>query len=697
MKNIKCIILFFALASFQGLSAQDDDFRKTPPPPGPAPKIQFGAYEEFTLDNGLQVVVVENHKLPRIAFNLLVDVPPVREGEYAGAAEMAGALLGRGTKNRSKEEIDAAVDFIGAQFRTDEEGLYGTCLTKHKDKLLEVMADALLHPAFPEAEFEKLKKQKLSELSYQKDDPNAIAGNVAQVLRYGAHPYGELATEKSIEAIALDRCKAYYENYFKPNTSYLAIIGDIKPKEAKEVAEKYFGAWEKGTISKDFFERPEAPDKPVVAFVDKAGAVQSVISITYPVNLKPGTEDVIVTNVLNTLLGSGSLNSRLNLNIREDKGYSYGVNSVLAYDKHVGYFSAGGSVRNEVTDSSITEFLYEMNRLRDEAVPEKELQSTKNYITGSFAQGMERPETVARLALNTVRYKLPKDYYANYLKNVSAVTPAQLQEAARKYILPGQAYIVVVGNKAEVADKLARFAGSGAVSFFDQYGNPLAGAEEALPEGLTALEVVENYLAAIGGREKLASVKDLTLKMSTSVQGMAMQMSLQRKAPAKMLMKVEMNGMVVSEARFDGERGLASSMGQEQKLEGEDAESLRAQAELFQEMNYKEKGYELAIDGIELLDGKKAYRILVTSPSGNTSTEYYDVQTSLKVKSISTQDGPQGPATVTSEFGDYREASGIRLPHEVKSAGMAPFPITLKVESVKVNEGLGDDIFKVEE
>ncbi|MCB9289655.1 MAG: insulinase family protein [Lewinellaceae bacterium] len=697
MRNTNLIIAIFFLSAIQGLRAQEEDFRKKAPAPGPAPEIQFGEYEQFPLDNGLQVVVVENHKLPRIAFNLLVDVPPVEEGKYAGTAEMAGEMLGRGTENRSKAEIDAAVDFIGAAFNTSETGMFGSCLTKHKDSLLEVMADVLLHPTFPEEEFEKLKKQRLSNLSYEKDDPNTIADNLAQMLRFGGHPYGEVPDEETIEAITAERCKAYYENYFLPNTSYLAIIGDIKLEEAKEIAKKYFGSWEKGTLSKEFFALPEPPSEPVVAFVDKAGAVQSVIDITYPVNLKPGAEDVIPSSVLNTLLGSSGLNSRLNLNIREDKGYSYGVGSTLSYDKYIGYFSAGGSVRNEVTDSAIVEFLHEMNRLREEPVPEEELQSTKNFITGTFARAMERPETVARLALNMVRYKLPKNYYADYLRNVNAVTAEQLQEVAQKYLLPGQAYIVVVGNKAEVADKLGRFSGSGEVRFFDVNGNLISGEEEALPEGLTALDVVENYLSAIGGREALEAVEDMTFKMSTTVQGMAMQMKMQRKVPDKMLMQVEMNGMVVNETRFDGERAEVSAMGQEQKLEGEEAKSIKQQAMLFPELHFAGGGYELTLDGIENLEGGKAYRVEVTDSDGNRATQYYDVQTGLKVKSITTQDGPQGTVTVTSEMGDYREVNGIRVPYELTTSGAAPFPITLKVESVEINSGLSDDIFKVKE
>lgn len=697
MRTIKLIFALMYTFIASGLPAQSDDFRQAAPAPGPPPEIRFGEYEEFTLDNGLKVVVVENHKLPRLAFNLLVDVPPIREGAFAGAAGLAGDMLGRGTKNRSKAEIDAAADFIGATLSTDAEGVSGACLSKHKDKLLEVMADVALNPAFPEEEFEKLKKQRLSQLSYQKDNPNIIAGNLAQMLRFGEHPYGEVPTEQSIEEVTVGRCKAYYENYFLPNASYLAIIGDITPPEAREVAEKYFGQWKKGTLAEESFERPDPPSEPAVAFVDKPGAVQSVIDITYPVDLRPGTEDVIVGSVLNTLLGSGGLNSRLNLNIREDKGYSYGVQSRLSYDEYVGYFSAGGSVRNEVTDSAIVEFLYEMNRLREELVPEEELQGIKNYITGNFAILMERPETVARLALNTARYRLPKDYYANYLKNVNAVTPQRLQEAARKYLLPGQAYIVVVGNKAEVADKLGRFAGDGAVRFFSPSGKPVAGVEEPLPEGLTALDVVENYLAAIGGREKLEAVQDVSLTMNATIQGMPMQVTLLRKVPGKMNLKVEMNGMTVSETRFDGERGWASAMGQSQKLEGEEAESLKGQALIFPELEFHNKGYELTLDGIEPLEGGRAYRILAAGPGGVQSTSYFDVQTGLKVKTVSTQDAGQGPVEVSSEFSEYSEVEGIRFPHKVVASGMTPFPLAMAVESVKINSGLADELFIVEE
>ncbi|MCB0640285.1 MAG: insulinase family protein, partial [Phaeodactylibacter sp.] len=309
------------------IDASAQEFRKTAPQPGPAPDIQMGDYERFSLENGLDVIVVENHKLPRVSFQVYVDAPLIDEGDAAGYLSLAGQMLTQGTNTRSKAEIDEAVDFIGASLSSSSSGLYGACLTKHKNELLGIMQEVLMQPSFPEEQFEKLKKQTLSGLAQAKEDPNAIASNVASVLRYGeGHPYGRIETEASIQKLTLDQCKSYYQDYFKPNTSYLVVVGDIKPEEAKALAKQYFGSWKKGTIKSSNFATPEKPDEARVAFVDKAGAVQSVINITYAQELDLGDPNRLKVSVMNTALG-GYFRSRLNNNLREDKGYTYGAGS----------------------------------------------------------------------------------------------------------------------------------------------------------------------------------------------------------------------------------------------------------------------------------------------------------------------------------------------------------------------------------
>ena len=223
--------------------------RTIKPEPGPAPEIQLGDVESFSLSNGMKVFVVENHKLPRVSFSMVLDNDPILEKENAGYVSMAGQLMRNGTTTKTKAELDEAVDFIGGSLSTSASGAYASSLKKYADKILALMADVTLHPSFPESELEKLKKQTISALAANKDDASAIASDVSQVLRYGKnHPYGEITTEETVSNIDLAEIKQYYNTYFKPNNAYMAVVGDITKKEAESLVKKYFGDWKKGDV-----------------------------------------------------------------------------------------------------------------------------------------------------------------------------------------------------------------------------------------------------------------------------------------------------------------------------------------------------------------------------------------------------------------------------------------------------------------
>lgn len=691
--------LSFLICTFflSGSLIAQEDFRENPPEPGPAPKIELGTYEQFTLDNGLRVITVENHKIPRVSFRVFVDVPLHTEGEFAGTSSMAGQLLRTGTSNRTKAEIDEAIDFIGASFSTSANGMFGAALTKHQGKLLEVMADVLFNPSFPAEELDKLKKQTISNLAAQKESPGAIASNVSQVLRYGKdHPYGELTTESTVENITLDKCKAYYEKYFKPNISYLVIVGDINPMEAKTVAEKYFGDWERGAVDKKEFETPQRPDKTQVAFVDKTGAVQSTINVTYPIQLKPGTMESVVSRVLNGVLGSSST-ARLFMNLREDKGFTYGAYSSIDADPNVGSFTASADVRNEVTDSAVVEFLHEMERIGEEPIPEEEIEAVKAKISGSFARSLESPQTVATFALNTARYDMPEDYYANYLKNLSSVTAEDVAAMAQEIVTPGSAHIVVVGNRDEVADNIARFDAEGEVTFYDIYGNEVKAPSMDVPEYTSADEVIDKYVQAIGTEEKLAQVEDVAMTMTTSIQGMTLEMMRKQKSPDKFLMTVSMNGNVMQKQQYDGEKGLVSMQGQNQVIEDESQlADLRNQAIAFPEARYDEMGYQLDLKGVENVNGEDAFKVQVTTSDGNKITEFYSAKTGYKLRTVTTQEGMGQTVTVTTDFSDYKEVGGIMWPHTITMSGMMPMPLKMEVTSITVNQGIDDSEFTIE-
>lgn len=671
------------------------EFRKSVPTPGPAPKIEIGSSEQFTLANGLKVIVVENHKIPRVSFSLSFDVGPIQEKEFAGCANIAGDLLSKGTKSKNKAQIDEGVDFMGATLNTSAGGMYAASLRKHTDNLLEIMSDVLLNPSFPADEFEKIKKQTISGLASSKDDPNAIASNVASVLRFGKdHPYGEIVTEKTVENITIEKCIEFYNSYFKPNVAYLIVVGDITVTEAKPMMEKYFGSWAKGNVTKKKFEMPKAPEKSVVDFVNKAGAVQSVISITYPIDLKPGADDAIKARVLNTMLG-GYFASRLNANLREDKAFTYGAGSTLSSDEEVGYFAAGASVRNEVTDSSVVQFLYELNKIRDEKPDATEMALVKNYISGSFARSLENPQTVARFARNTIRYNLPEDYYATYLEKLSAVTAEDVQMMAQKYIKPDNAHILVVGNKDEVAEKLEALAPDNKLNFYDNYGEELK-ETMAMPDGMTADKVLADYLNALGGVEKLEAVKELKTAMAAEMQGRKLNFTVYQ-AENKFANIVEMEGMgVMAREVYNNGKGALSQMGQKAPMDDETLAGMKNSTYPFIEMMYAELGSKAVLKGLEKIEGVDAYVVEVESAEGEKKTQYFAVETSLKIREMQVQEAGGRSITQISDFSDYKEVDGIMFPQTITVTGMMPMPLQMKVSEITVNQPIEAAIFKVD-
>jgi zinc protease len=674
-----------------------ESFRNQPPKPGPAPKIEVGDYERFTLDNGLEVIVVENHKLPRVSFQVFVDAPEVQEGELAGFIDMAGQMLMRGTDNRTKAEIDQAVDFMGASLSSSSSGLFGSCLTKHKEGLLDIMSDVLLNPAFPEEEFEKVKKQTLSGLALSKDDPNTIASNVGQVLRFGKeHPYGNIQTEQSTEKIALEVCKSYYEAYFRPNISYLVVVGDITVDEAKSLAQKHFGSWTQAKVAETFYDMPQKPKEARVAFVPKEGAVQSVIQINYPVDLQPGTDEAIKAYVLNTLLG-GYFNSRLNLNLREGKGYTYGARSSLSPDELAGEFRAYASVRNEVTDSSMMAFLEELNKIRTELVTEDELQIVKNYITGSFARSLESSQTIARFALNTARYDLPQDYYTTYLEKVASVTREELLALAKKYVTPDEAYLLVVGNKKEVAETLTQFDADGEIEMYNYFGEPIEESNLEIPEGVTAQTIISDYLMATAG-DKLDQLKGMRAVMTAETPMGAMEMKRVVQEPGQLLAEVAIGGNVMQKQVLNGEKGAMVAMGQSQPIEGDELKSMQMEAYLFGEKRYlaENSGYELSLEGIEKVEGTDCYKIVVTDPMGESHTDYYAVETSLKIRETAVREGNGQTITMIQDYLEYADFDGVTYPKVIQMSGMMPMPMKMEMQSVEWNPELDESTFQVD-
>lgn len=663
--------------------------RSIRPLPGSAPEIQIAKYESFTLDNGLKVFVVENHKIPRVTYSLLVDYVPVPEGELAGLSDITGQLLRSGTKNMNKDQLDEEIDFIGAELSTTRNGLYASGLSKHNDKLLQLMADILFNPAFDSTELQKIKVRTISGLEAEKNDPAAISDRISKKVIYGEnHPYGESMSMKSVNAISDAQCRMFFNTFFQPQISYMAIVGDISFAEAKAGMENYFSKWNQGQVVNMLPPAPKQPDRNTVVIVDRPEAVQTTLSLGYPVDLKPGTPEAIKASVSNTILGGGTF--RLFNNLREKHGYTYGAYSRLTADKYAGIFNATTEIRNSVTDSAINEILYEMKRMHEEPIPQDELSLVKNYLSGNFALSLERPQTVANFAINIARYNLPQDYYANYLKNLALVTAEDVKAISEKYIMPNNNYIIAVGRASDIVPKLLPFTGGKQIRYFDVEGkeyDPNKKVKDA-PAGMTAEDVNKAYITAIGGEKALSKVKDITMNASTNMQGMVIGFDVYRKAPNKYMMKVGAGDMIFQQITFNGTEGqLFSPMGGEtKKLEGSELEDLKLEATLNPELKYSELGVKLKLEGIETINETEAYKVVLTYPSGKESTRYFDTKTNYLIKEIS--------EAGTIELSDYRSVNNLMFPFKIKQS-MGPQIIDLNVLTMKVNSKLGDELFQL--
>lgn len=689
----KIIFTLYTLLLGSSIFAQDIN-RSIRPKPGPAPLVQMGTAQSFVSKNGIKVFVVENHKLPSVSYSIDLDIHPELQGEMVGYQDMIGELLTAGTKSKSKDQFNQELDMLGATLNISSEGIYMQSLTKNSDKLLALCAEVLTSPNFQQSELDKLKKQAKSGLAQQQDDPEAMSRNITAVLQYGKnHPYGEITTEKSIDKITLDRCKKYFETYFRPNVAYLAIVGDITMEQAKIQVDKYFSAWQKKEVPVAKYSTPKPPAGASVGIVNKSSAVQSVIDITYPMDLKPGSPDEVKLKVANGILGGGST-GRLFQNLRETHGWTYGSYSSVKSDElpFGGSFSATANSTTAATDSSVAEILKEMTKIRTELVPEEQLQGFKNYMAGTFALGLEDPRTLARYAINERKYNMPKDYYRNYLKNVEAVTAEDVRTVAQKYITPGVAYITVAGDKKTTAEKLKAF---GPVTIYDLEGNvvkeqPVA----AMPSNVSARSVIQKHIDATGGTDAWKKVTDLTQIMNMEVQGMKISVKTVRKAPNKLMMDVSMMGNSLQKIVFDGAKGYMAMQGQKKEFDEEETKKYAADANMSEELGYLAPECKLSVKGIEKVDNEDAYQVEVTKANGDVVMEYYNVKTGLKVKSEESAEGPKGVQTQTSYYLNYQDGkAGLKFPQVIKQSGGPMGMVELNMQSVEVNTGVSDEVF----
>ena len=601
-----------------------------------------------------------------------MDRDPIVEGAKAGYVSIAGDLIGA-ERQIAPNLLDEEVDFMGANFGTGSNSIRVGGLSKYTDQLIDILSDVLLHPSFPEEEFDKLKSQMISGLKANADDPNAISRNLRGAAMYGLdHPYGEVMTEETLEAITIDDCKTYYKTYFRPNIAYMVVIGDITVADANKKLNKALKKWKSAQVPTQDYAKTNRADATRMVLVDRPSAVQSVVWLGNVIDLPQGHPDIEPLRVANQILGGG-MSGRLFTNLREDKAFTYGAYSNFGVDELNATFGASAKVRNEVTDSAITEFLYEIDRIKNESVTEEDLVATKASLSGSFGRSLESPASAANFALNIARYNLPSDYYNNYLSRLEAVTAEDVMRVANTY-MNGPLTIIVVGKAQDIASKLSAF---GEVEYFDAKGN----ATETptflfIPEGITKETVLNNYFEAIGGAEAFQNITSLEQEMSLEAPGMpgAVSMKTVKNIPDYYLSEQSMQGMTLNKVEYKDGAATRSGMRGNAELEGEELATTSKEAKyVISQLEWLENPGAINFDGQTLVNNKEVYQI-----TEGEETYYFDVATGLLYMSVETAEGPEGDITVITEFKEWQEVGGLTFVKTIEqSAGPQSFTVTV--------------------
>ncbi len=688
--KISALIIMFLMSV--GVNAQID--RSKQPEPGPAPKITLEAPGEFQLKNGLTVLVVENHKLPRVSYSLRIDNNPETEGDKAGVSSLLGAMLGNGTASIPKDDFNEEIDFLGANLTFGSQSAFASSLSKYSDRIIELLADAAINPLLIEEEFQKEKDKLIEGLKTTEKSVQAVADRVSSALSYGVnHPYGEFISEASINNIALSDVLAHYETNFNPKNAYLVVIGDVDATEVKASIEKYFGAWNnKAGVQVKILQPSANTQYAQINLVDMPNAVQSNIILTNNVNLKMGDEDYHSALIANYILGGGAT-GYLFQNLRDDKAYTYGSYSRIGASRYgASRFLAKAEVRNAVTDSSVVEILREVERIRTEPVSAETLKAAKAAYAGSFVMALEKPQTIASYALNIKLNNLPEDYYKNYLKNINDVTVEDVQQAANKFFQKDNARIIVVGKGSDVLTNLEKTGIP--IKYFDKYAKPTEKAEysKPIPDGVTAKSVMEAYIKAIGGRDKVSQVNTTLSTADVTIEGapFSPKAVVKTMSPNKISMEMSIEGMgTIMKQKFDGQSGYQEQQGRKIPMSEKEIDAKKAQKALFPELNYDSA--ELALESKTTIEGVDVYKVKVTK-GDEAALRFYDVNTGLLVRTEKVTEAQGQQITTIEDLSNYSPVNGVLFPYTLKvKAG--PQVIVLKINNVKVNEGVTEADF----
>ena len=664
------------------------------PESGPAPEIKFGKPKTFLLDNGLTVMVVENSKLPRASASLSFNNPLIYEGEIAGVSAVLGGMLGNGTQSISKEAFVEEVDFMGANLSVSGSGVFASSLSRYFDRVLELMAGAVLEPLLTQDEFERQRDLLKENLKSADKDVATAADRVESLLTYGPkHPNGEFISQESIDKITLKDTKDYLKNYSRPNNAFLVIIGDVEFDNIKSKITDLFNIWEAGEVIASPFPTPTNPEKSEIIFVEMPNATQSVVSVINTVDFNKKETDYFAALVADRILGGGG-SGRLFNNLREDKGWTYGSYSGINESyKTKGVVIAQAQVRNDVTDSSAVELLKEIDKMKNSFVSDEEIKNAKAKYTGSFVLSLENASTIASFARNIITQDLTEDYYNTFLSNIEKVSKEEIQNASKKYFQTGNTRIFVTGKGSEILEGLENIEYNGeklTVRYFDNFGNEIDRPDYSVDESVSAASIIDKYINAIGGADKLNSVTSIEETYVADIMGSPFEIYNKKSNKKQSLTTISVMGqsqkIVVNQTY-----AYMEAMGQKIDMSGDELQEAISSAVLFDELNFDYSSLELI--GKSEVNGEPAYEIKIS----DSKSLFYSIATGLKLKEIQTQEVEGNSMVTENYYNNYEDVEGILFPKSINLITPSiPIPggLNLNAKSIKLNVDVSDSDFE---
>ena len=698
----KKVIVLSMLVLSSSLIGQID---RSMPEAGPAPEIEFKEPYTTKLSNNLTLMVVVNDKLPTASATLIIDNPPILEGDKSGVKGLVTSNMGKGNKFQSKDEFIEEKDFMGSFISYNSSGGSISSLSRYFERTMTMFAQGALYPIFSDEEFEKEKTKLTEALKIDEKNAASIARRVENIVAYKKdHPTSEYTTEASVSNINITDIEKFYKSYFKPNNAYLVVIGDVNLEGTIALSKKLFEDWKYsneldkmfGEESINDFEEPEVSKRTTIHIVDVPNATNVEISFQNIIDRKTSDTDYFSGTVANRVLGAGP-ESRLFSVIREEKGFAYGAYSGLpTSSKTKTKFVARTTVRTEVADSAIVEMHNQLKIIRDNPITDEELSNVKSGYFGEFAMSIENPITIANQALSIRSENLPEDFYKTFLSNLNTVSKDDVMQSSKKFFLIDNAQIVVTGKINDILDNLESIyldENRIDVIYHDAFGEIIEKPDYSVDASVSVENIINKYIDLIGGKDKLEKVESIESNGNANInmqgQSFVLEFYSLKNNQNQSLNTITAGGMVVQRSVFNRYQGYNEVNGQRMPLTDSELEQAIINSALFSELNYDFSTIELI--GTAIVDNQKAYQIKITE----NKTEYYSIESGLKIKEVEIQETEGNQVVQETTIKDYNEVDGVLIPSEINlvAPGTPPDGFTIKFNRIKLNVKTSDSDF----